>query len=239
MTNQRLKDRIALITGASRGIGRAVALAFAREGAHVIATARSSGALEELDDEINELGGTATLLRLNLTNSEKVDGLGPTILERFGKFDILVGNAGVLGPLSPLGHISEKDWNGVLNVNLSANWRLIRTLDPLLRKSDAGRAIFVTSGAVQKCRAYWGPYSISKAALEALVKTYAAEVNDTDVRANMISPGPIATAMRAKAMPGEDPATLPKPDDLTELFVSLALPSCTDNGTVVRYSPST
>ena len=239
MTNQRLKDRIALITGASRGIGRAVALAFAREGAHVIATARSSGALEELDDEINELGGAATLLRLNLTNGEKVDGLGPTILERFGKLDILVGNAGILGPLSPLGHISEKDWNDVLNVNLSANWRLIRTLDPVLRKSDAGRAIFVTSGAAQKCRAYWGPYSISKAALEALVKTYAAEVNDTDVRANMISPGPIATAMRAKAMPGEDPATLPKPDDLTELFVSLALPDCTDNGTVIRYSPST
>lgn len=239
MTNQRLKDRIALITGASRGIGRAVALAFAREGAHVIATARSSGALEELDDEINDLGGTATLLRLNLTNGDKVDGLGPTILERFGKLDILVGNAGVLGPLSPLGHISEKDWNDVLNVNLSANWRLIRTLDPLLRKSDAGRAIFVTSGAVQKCRAYWGPYSISKAALEALVKTYAAEVNDTDVRANMISPGPIATAMRAKAMPGEDPETLPKPDDLTELFVNLALPDCTDSGTVVQYSPST
>lgn len=239
MTNQRLKDRIALITGASRGIGRAIALAFAREGAHVIATARSSGALEELDDEINELGGAATLLRLNLTNGEKVDGLGPTILERFGKLDILVGNAGILGPLSPLGHISEKDWSDVLNVNLSANWRLIRTLDPVLRKSDAGRAIFVTSGAAQKCRAYWGPYSISKAALEALVKTYAAEVNDTDVRANMISPGPIATAMRAKAMPGEDPATLPRPDDLTELFVSLALPGCTDNGTVVRYSPRT
>lgn len=235
MTDQRLKNRIALVTGASRGIGRAVALAYAKEGAHVIAMARRSGALEELDDEINELGGSATLLRLNLTDGEKIDGLGPTILERFGQLDILVANAGVLGPLSPLGHVSEKDWNEVLHVNLSANWLLIRTLDPLLRKSDAGRAIFVSSGAAQNCRAYWGPYSVSKAALEALVKTYAAEVNDTAVRANLINPGTVATAMRAKAMPGEDPATLPKPEDLAETFVRLAMPDFTDNGTVVHY----
>ncbi len=236
MSDQRLKNRIALITGASRGIGRAVALAYAREGAHVIAMARSTGALEELDDEINGLGGAVTLLRLNLTNGDKIDALGPTILKRFGKLDILVGNAGVLGPLSPLGHVSEKDWNEVLNVNLSANWRLLRTLDPLLRKSDAGRAIFVTSGAAHNCRAYWGPYSVSKAALEALVKTYAAEVNDTNVRANLVNPGAVATAMRAKAMPGEDPATLPKPEDLAEIFVRLALPGCTENGAIVQYS---
>ena len=235
MTDQRLKNRIALITGASRGIGRAVALAYAREGAHVIAMARRSAALEELDDEINEIGGSATLLRLNLTDGNKIDGLGPTILERFGQLDILVGNAGVLGPLSPLGHVSEKDWNEVLNVNLSANWRLIRTLDPLLRKSDAGRAIFVSSGAAQNCRAYWGPYSVSKAALEALVKTYAAEVNDTNVRVNLINPGAVATAMRAKAMPGEDPNILPRPEDLSETFIRLALPDFTDNGTVVQY----
>jgi len=236
MSDQRLKNRIALITGASRGIGRAVALAYAREGAHVIAMARSTGALEELDDEINGLGGAVTLLRFNLTNGDKIDALGPTILERFGKLDILVGNAGVLGPLSPLGHVSEKDWNEVLNVNLSANWRLLRTLDPLLRKSDAGRAIFVTSGAARNCRAYWGPYSVSKAALEALVKTYAAEVNDTNVRANLVNPGAVATAMRAKAMPGEDPAILPKPEDLAETFVRLALPGCTENGAIVQYS---
>ncbi len=236
MSDQRLKNSIALITGASRGIGRAVALAYAREGAHVIAMARSAGALEELDDEINDLGGAVTLLRLNLTNGDKIDALGPTILERFGKLDILVGNAGVLGPLSPLGHVSEKDWNEVLNVNLSANWRLLRTLDPLLRKSDAGRAIFVTSGVARNCRAYWGPYSVSKAALEALVKTYAAEVSDTNVRANLISPGAVATDMRAKAMPGEDPATLPKPEDLAETFVRLALPGCTENGTLIQYS---
>lgn len=236
MSDQRLKNRIALITGASRGIGRAVALAYAREGAHVIAMARSAGALEELDDEINGLGGAVTLLRLNLTNGDKIDALGPTILERFGKLDILVGNAGVLGPLSPLGHVSEKDWNEVLNVNLSANWRLLRTLDPLLRKSDAGRAIFVTSGAARNCRAYWGPYSVSKAALEALVKTYAAEMSDTNVRANLVNPGVVATAMRAKAMPGEDPAILPKPEDLAETFVRLALPGCTENGAIVQYS---
>ena len=235
MPEQRLKDRIALVTGASRGIGRAVALAFAREGAHVLAVARSTGALEELDDEIQALGGTATLLRLNLSHGPKVDALGPTLFERWQKLDILVGNAGILGPLSPLGHVSEKDWNDVLNINVTANWRLIRTLDPLLKKSDAGRAIFVTSGAAKKCRAYWGPYSVSKAALEALVRTYAAEVENTPVRANLVNPGPVATAMRAKAMPGEDPATIPQPDDLTETFVKLALPSCTDNGEVVDF----
>jgi NAD(P)-dependent dehydrogenase (short-subunit alcohol dehydrogenase family) len=235
MGKPRLKDKIALVTGASRGIGRAVALAYAKEGAHVIALARRTGALEELDDDVQALGGKATLLRLNLTDGHKIDGLGPTILERFGRLDILAGNAAVLGPLSPLGHVSEKDWNEVLNVNLSSNWRLIRTLDPLLRKSDAGRAIFVTSGAAQHCRAYWGPYSVSKAALEALVKTYAAEVSDSDVRVNLINPGVVATAMRAKAMPGEDPATLAKPEDLAETFIRLALPELTENGTVVQY----
>ena len=235
MPELRLKGRIALVTGASRGIGRAVSLAFAREGAHIIALARNKGALEDLDDEIKNSGSTATLLRLNLTDGDKIDALGPTIHERFGHLDILVGNAGILGPLSPLGHVSERDWNEVLDVNLSANWRLIRTTDPLLRLSEAGRAIFLTSGAAQNCRAYWGPYSVSKAALEALVKTYAAEVNDSSVRVNLINPGPVATAMRAKAMPGEDPATLPKPEDLAETFVQLALPECAKNGEIIQY----
>jgi len=233
MSDPRLTDRIALITGASRGIGRAVALAFAREGAHVVAVARNTGALEELDDEISGLGGSATLIRLNLSDGPKVDALGPTLYERWGRLDILVGNAGILGPLSPLGHVSESEWDQVMAVNLTVNWRLIRTLDPLLRKSDAGRAIFVSSGAAQKCRPYWGPYSVSKAALEALVKTYAGEVADSPVRANLINPGAVATAMRAKAMPGEDPETLVRPDDITDAFVKLALPDCTQNGIVV------
>lgn len=233
MTGNRLQDRVALITGASRGIGRAVALAFAKEGAHVIAIARNRGALEELDDDIQAAGGIVTLLRLDLTNGEKVDALGPTVLERFGKLDVFVGNAGILGPLSPLGHISEKDWNQVLAINLTANWRLIRTLDPVLRQSDAGRVVLVTSGAARNCRAYWGPYSVSKAALEALGKTYAAEVENTSVRVNLLNPGPVATAMRAKAMPGEDPATLPQPGDIAETFIQLALKTLEKNGQVV------
>lgn len=233
MSAPRLKDRIALITGASRGIGRAVALSLAREGAHVIAVARTEGGLEELDDEICAAGGVATLLQLDLTDGQKVDAIGPTLYERWGKLDVLVGNAGILGPLTPLGHVSEEDWEQVLTINLTANWRLIRTLDPLLRKSDAGRAIFVTSGAAHNCRAYWGPYSVSKAALEALVKTYAGEVANSTVRANLVNPGPVATAMRAKAMPGEDPATLPKPEDIAETFVQLALPECRENGVCV------
>lgn len=236
MTQQRLKDRVALITGASRGIGRAVALAFAREGAHVIAVARNRGALEELDDEIGNAGGAATLLRLDITNGEKVDALGPTILDRFGQLDIFIGNAGLLGPLSPLTHISERDWHQVLDINLTANWRLLRTLDPLLRQSDAGRVVLVTSGAAQRCRAYWGPYSVSKAALDALAKTYANEVENTPVRINLLSPGPVATAMRAKAMPGEDPETITQPSQLAELFITLALPECTANGEIFNYA---
>lgn len=233
MPSHRLKDRIALITGATRGIGRAVALAFAREGAHVIAVARTSGALEELDDEIKAAGGSATLVRLNLTHSAKLDALGPTIFQRWGKLDILVANAGILGTLTPLGHVSERDWAQVLEINLTANWRLIRTLDPLLRKSDAGRAIFVTSGAAKNCRPYWGPYSISKAALDALVKTYAGEVAESSVRANLLNPGAVATAMRAKAMPGEDPGTLPKPEDIVETFIRMAMPDYPENGKTV------
>lgn len=235
MTSQRLKGRVALITGASRGIGRALSIAFAREGAHVIAVARNRGALEELDDEVQEIGGAITLLRLDITNGDKVDALGPTILERFGKLDIFIGNAGLLGPLSPLPHVSERDWQQVMDINLTANWRLLRTLDPLLRKSDAGRVVLVTSGAAHKCRAYWGPYSVSKAALEALGKTYAAELENTPVRVNMLNPGPVATAMRAKAMPGEDQATLPQPEDLAETFIGLASPDFNETGKIVNY----
>lgn len=227
---QRLAGRLALVTGATRGIGRAVALAYAREGAHLILVGRTSGALEEVDDEIRALGGGATLLTLDLKRHDKIDALGPTIYQRWQKLDILVGNAGVLGPLSPLGHVTAEAWDEVLRVNLTANWRLIRTLDPLLRKSDAGRAIFVSSGIAVNPRAYWGCYAVSKAALEALVKTYAHEVENTAVRVNLVNPGPTRTKMRAQAYPGEDPASLKAPEDVVETFVRLAEPSCTDNG---------
>lgn len=228
--SSRLAGRLALITGATRGIGRAVALAFAREGAHLILVGRTAGALEEVDDEVRAAGSTATLLTLDLKNHDKIDALGPTIFPRWGKLDILVGNAGVLGPLSPIGHVTADAWNEVIEVNLTANWRLIRTLDPLLRRSDAGRAIFVSSGAAVAPRAYWGPYAASKAGLEALVKVYAHEVENTPVRVNMINPGPIRTGMRAKAFPGEDPASLKAPTDITDTFVRLAEAACSDNG---------
>ena len=227
---RRLAGRLALITGATRGIGRAVALAYAREGAHVILAGRTVGALEEVDDEIREIGGAATLLTLDLKRQDKIDALGPTIYQRWQKLDILVGNAGILGPLSPLGHVPAETWDEVLQVNLTANWRLIRTLDPLLRASDAGRAIFITSGAAHRHKAYWGVYSVSKAALEALVRTYADEVANTPVRVNLVNPGPTRTKLRAQAYPGEDPATLRTPEDIAEAFVRLAEPACTDNG---------
>ncbi len=230
-----LQGRIALITGASRGIGRAVAVALAREGAHVVLLARTQGALEEVDDEVRDAGGSATLLQLDLRNGDKLDGLGPTLFQRWGKLDILVGNAGILGPLSPLGHITADAWQDVININLTANWRLIRTCDPLLRKSDAGRAIFVTSGAATGTHAYWGPYAVSKAGLEALVKTYAQEMERTPVRANLINPGGVRTAMRAKAYPGENPETLPAPEEVAPLFVELASPDDTRNGEVISF----
>jgi len=170
-----LKGRLALVTGATRGIGRAVAVSFAKAGAHVIAVGRTQGALEELDDEIQKVGEPATLLTLDLRKGEKIDGLGPTIFERWGKLDVFVGNAAMLGPLSPLPHVTADAWQHVIDVNLTANWRLIRTLDPLLKRSDAGRVILVSSGAADGHYAYWGPYAISKAGVECMGKMYAAE----------------------------------------------------------------
>ncbi|MGH6815811.1 MAG: SDR family NAD(P)-dependent oxidoreductase [Hyphomicrobiaceae bacterium] len=227
-----LAGRVALVTGASRGIGRAAAMALARAGAHVVLLARTAGALEEVDDEIRTAGGTATLLPLDLAKADKVDGLGPALYQRWGKLDILVGNAAVLGELSPLAHIADTTWRTVLDINLTANWRLIRTCDPLLRRSDAGRAIFVTSGAAAADTAFWGAYAVSKAGLDALVKTYACEIERTSVRTNILSPGPIRTAMRAKAFPGEDPETLPPPEAAAPLFLKLADPTLTANGQI-------
>jgi NAD(P)-dependent dehydrogenase (short-subunit alcohol dehydrogenase family) len=231
---ERLKDRIALITGASRGIGRAVAVAFAREGAHVLLLACARTALEEVDDAIKASGGNATLIPLNLTDGKRVDALGPTLYERFGRLDVLVGNAAILGRLSPLTHIPSEHWERVLATNLTANWRLIRTLDPLLRRSDAGRVIFVTSSVAHTAKAYWAPYSVSKAALETLAKTYASETADSAIKVNIIDPGATATRMRAEAYPGEDQASLRTPEQVAEAFVALAMPSFTQTGRLIE-----
>lgn len=231
----RLKGRIALITGASRGIGAAVARRFASEGAHVVLTARTVGGLEEIDDAVRQAGGQpATLVPLDVREFDKIDQLGASLYERFGRLDILVGNAGILGTLSPVGHVQPAVWQEVLDVNLTANWRLIRSLDPLLRQSEAGRAVFVTSGAPRSLRAYWGPYAASKAALETLVKIYAAEIEKTAMRANLIDPGATRTTMRAQAFPGEDPETLPPAEAITGAFVDLAEVGCERNGDIIR-----
>jgi NAD(P)-dependent dehydrogenase (short-subunit alcohol dehydrogenase family) len=200
---KQLSGRLALVTGASRGLGRAVALAFAREGAQVIICGRTEGALEEVDDEIRSVGGKATILKLDLRAGDRIDQLGPTLYQRFGKLDIFVAAAGILGPLSPLPHVTAEAWSAVIDINLNANWRLIRTLDPLLKISDAGRAIFVTDSAAAGDTAYWGP---------------------------------MRTSMRAKAFPGEDPFTLPAPDEVAPLFVHVALPSAASNGEVVSFN---
>ena len=236
MTLKRFEGRIALVTGATRGLGRALALHLAREGAHVVALGRTLGALEALDDEIKATGGAATLVKLDLRNAAEVDGLGPSLYARWGHLDILFGNAGVLGPVTPLAHVSDADWSEALDVNLTANWRLIRTLDPLLRRSSAGRAVFLTSGVASRPRAYWGPYCATKAGLEALVKCYAAEVASTPVRVNVANPGATRTTMRAKAFPGEDPMTLPTAEEQAAEIVELALAEVAGTGQVHDFA---
>ena len=229
---QRLKDRLALITGASRGIGAAVAKAYAAEGAHVILVARTTGALEEVDDAIKEQGGggAATLVTMDLREFAAIDDLGGQIFQRWGKLDILVGNAGILGDLSPVGHIRPEVWQRAFDVNVTANYRLIRSLDPLLRQSDAGRAVFVTSGAAHSLPPYWALYSSTKAALEALAQTYARETRKTNVRVNLVNPGPTRTALRAAAFPGEEPGQLPPPEHVAETLIRLAEPGFTETG---------
>ncbi|WP_419951897.1 SDR family NAD(P)-dependent oxidoreductase [Methylobacterium sp.] len=235
MTTKPLDGRIALVTGCSRGIGRAAALALAEAGAHIVAVARTQGALEELDDAIRQAGSSATLVPLDLTDFDAIDRLGQSIYERWQKLDVVVGNAGILGNLTPLGHVTPKTWTQVMDINVTANWRLLRSVDPLLRRSDAGRAIFVTSGAAQKCKAYWGPYSVSKAALDALVRTYAAETETTPIKAMLLNPGPLRTSMRKAAMPGEDETTLKTPDDLAPHFVRLASRDWDQSGKIYDF----
>jgi NAD(P)-dependent dehydrogenase (short-subunit alcohol dehydrogenase family) len=230
-----LADRIALVTGASRGIGYAAALALARAGAHVIAVARTVGGLEELDDAVRATGGSATLTPLDVRDYPGIYRLAAALNERYGRLDVLLGNAGLGGVPSPLDHIEPKAWDDSIAVNVTANWHFIRAMGPLLKRSDAGRAVFVTSGVATSAYAYWAPYSVSKAALDVLVRTYAAETSSTPVRVNLFSPGPTRTRMRALAMPGEDPATLPSPDQVAEKILDLCLPGFSETGKVYDY----
>jgi NAD(P)-dependent dehydrogenase (short-subunit alcohol dehydrogenase family) len=225
-----LSGKIALVTGASRGIGYATAIGLAKAGAHVVAVARTVGGLEELDDVIRADGSTATLVPVDLRDTDGIARLALALNERYRRLDVLVGNGGVLGPLSPLGHVEPKAWDEVIAVNVTANFHLIRTMDPLLRASEAGRVVFLTSGAATSNRAYWGPYSVSKAALNALARTYAAETATTNVRVNLLNPGPTRTRMRAAAMPGEDPMTLKSVEPVAEKIVAMCLPDFQETG---------
>lgn len=226
----RLKDRIALVTGASRGIGAAIAKRYAAEGAHVICVARTTGGLEELDDEIKALGGSATLVPLDLEKTEMIDGLAAPLLERFGRLDILVGNAGIFGRMTPLHQFPPNLWEQVFRINVHANQRLIRAVHPLLHASPAGRAIFVTSTVGCEPRAYWGAYAASKAALDAMVLGYAKECAQSNIKVNLVNPGGTRSKMRAEAFPGEDPNTLPAPEEIMPVFVDLAEASCQRHG---------
>ena len=229
----RLDGMVALITGASRGIGAAVAERFAGQGARVVLAARTVGGLEEVDDKVRAAGGGATLVPVDLRDFIKIDELAAALFDRYGRLDILVANAAEFGVFSPLGHIDPAIWTEVMDLNLTANWRLIRAMDPLLRAAPAGRAIFVTSGVARRVSPYWGPYAISKAGLEMLVKIYASEISKTRVRANLIDPGIVRTRLRARAFPGEDSAQLPPPESVADAFFALALPECTCNGKVI------
>jgi NAD(P)-dependent dehydrogenase (short-subunit alcohol dehydrogenase family) len=236
-----LAGRVALLTGASRGIGAALAVELARLGAHLVLIARTQGGLEETDDAIRAATGGegATLLPFDLQkDSEKIDAIGPSIVERFGRLDILVHNAGALGKLTPVAHIEPRDWAEVVSLNLTAAWRLIRSCDPPLRASEAGRAVFVTTGRVARPKAYWGMYGATKAGMEHLVRTWAQEVEKTPLRVNLVDPGVVATKMRAMAMPGEDPSTIAQPADVAPLIAALCLPAETRHGEVVRAAGS-
>jgi NAD(P)-dependent dehydrogenase (short-subunit alcohol dehydrogenase family) len=227
-----LDGKIVLVTGASRGIGYQAGLEAARRGAHVIAVARTIGGLEDLDDQIKALGGSTTLVPLDLRDGDGIDRLGAAIFERWGRLDGLVGNAGQLGVITPVAHLDVKDFDMAFGVNVTANYRLIRSLDLPLRQSAAGRAVFVSASSSHSARAYWGAYAASKAALETLVKSYASELSVSKVKANIFWPGAVRTAMRAKAMPGEDPDTLPNPADVAPSLIDMVMPAYTETGMI-------
>jgi NAD(P)-dependent dehydrogenase (short-subunit alcohol dehydrogenase family) len=229
------EKRIALVTGASRGIGRAVALELARQGWRVIATARSQKALESLDDDIKAHGSEATLVPLDLRDFAAIDQLSAALFDRFGRLDGMAACAGALGALTPVHQATPSVMDEVIGVNLTSNWRLIRAMHPLLRASDAGRAVFVTSGASKHPRAYWGPYAATKAALDALIASYAAELEVTPIKANLFNPGPTRTAMRAKAFPGEDPMSLPAPEEIAPAIANMLAPTYPENGAWVQW----
>jgi NAD(P)-dependent dehydrogenase (short-subunit alcohol dehydrogenase family) len=235
----RLAGKIALVTGASRGIGAAVAVHFAGEGAHLVLAARTVGGLEEVDDRVRAAGGSATLVPFDLREFIKIDELAAALYQRHGRLDILVGNAAEFGIFSPAGHIDPKLWDEVIGLNLTANWRLIRAMDPLLRAAPAGRAIFVTSRLARDALPYYGPYAVSKAGLETLVRSYAGELARTSVRVNLLDPGIVRTRLRAHIFPGENPADLPSPESVVDSFLELALPECTCNGEIVSVPVST
>jgi len=230
-----LADRIALVTGASRGIGAALALQLAKAGAHIIAVARTVGGLEELDDKIKVAGGTTTLVPLDVKDTDGITRLAQALNERYGRVDVLIGNAGILTTPSPLSHIEQKQWDNVMAVNVTANWHLIQACDELLKASDAGRAVFITSAVAYLARPYFGLYAASKAALDALARTYAAECASTNVRVNLFSPGQTRTRMIRTAFPGIDPETLPTPDEVAKTIVPLCLPSCAENGRLYEF----
>lgn len=230
----RLAGKVALITGASRGIGAAVAERFAAEGAHVVLVARTVGGLEERDDAVRTAGGRATLVPLDLRDFVKIDELAAALYQRYGRLDILVGNAARFGTFTPLPHIRPAEWSEILELDLTANWRLIRAMDPLLRMAPAGRAIFVTSRLARDAPPYYGVYAVAKAGLETMVRLYAGEVARTSVRVNLIDPGAVRTRLRAAIFPGEDSAGLPMPESITQAFVELAAAECTRNGDIVE-----
>lgn len=232
-SRKRLQDRLALITGAGRGIGRAVAVRFAEEGAQLILVSRTQGALEETDDLVRAAGGSATLLAMDLADHEKIDQMAAAVAERFQKLDILVGNAALLGTLSPMSHTEPKEFERVIAVNLTANFRLIRAFDGMLRRSPAGRAIFVSSSAADGRHAYWGAYATSKGGLETMVKTWAGELLKTNLKVNIVNPGPTRTRMRGDAFPAENPETLKLPAATTDAFVDLAEAACTRHGETI------